>query len=480
MLGNESILAVDYRVDGDILYRYHAKVVERIVPWGAAAAAWRMAGGEWQAFTPKIHVPSIEEIVLHPGGVRLPGWLRRVAACRFLMERWPQEVRDAVRGFGSAHWQLLQFLNHGGAAAFELLQSNAALGYLAAIAGSSGQLGLRRRSLAATFGFPETEHAVRLLRKVPIAWISAEFLAELRAVMTHEQEADAVIRHLGCVTPIVLEVARDPVLRASVTADCMARLTRVPAAAAHCDLTARMRDLVESARCRGERAPRFRQLADLDRPVSGRIADAPAVQQVSDRQVALGGFPVAPPRCGAVPETLPPPPVQAIATPCVPGGVGDWPSVRRNPDAFPAPPLRDVDLPGIRIVAIRSRGDLVAESDAMNHCAGKSRSFARRVMGERLYFYRMFEPERLTIAIRPRWNKWVVEEVRGICNRSPFDSTMFLIENWLQSRGSVEAAECVRTVVASAAPVVLRQAVPRRRRGATSADQLSFGFAERS
>jgi hypothetical protein len=191
MQSNESILDVDYRIDGDVLYRYHSKpskVVERIVPWGPEAAAWRIATGEWQPFVPEFDVSDLEETACHPGTSRLPSWCRRVAAYRFLIERWPEEARDGVRGFPSAHWQLLQFVNAGGVPALELLRSNPALGYLAAMAGAAGQIGLRRRNLAALFGFPETEHAVRLLRKVPTAWVSGEFLAQLRAAMTQERD----------------------------------------------------------------------------------------------------------------------------------------------------------------------------------------------------------------------------------------------------------------------------------------------------
>ena len=63
MQSNESILAVDYRIDGDVLYRYHSKpskVVERIVPWGPEAAAWRIATGEWQPFVPEFDVSYLE------------------------------------------------------------------------------------------------------------------------------------------------------------------------------------------------------------------------------------------------------------------------------------------------------------------------------------------------------------------------------------------------------------------------------------
>ncbi|MGD1073331.1 MAG: PcfJ domain-containing protein [Bryobacteraceae bacterium] len=437
MLGNESILEVDYRIEGGALYRYHAKVVERIVPWGSEAAACRMTAGAWQAFIPEVEISSLEATVERPGRSRLPGWLRRVDACRFLIGRWPEEARDAVRRFPSAHWQLLQFVNTGGPPALELLRSNPALGYLAATGDAAHQIGLRRRSLAALFGFPETEHAVHVLRKVPRAWISREFLGQLRAVMVEEREADAVLTHLARVNPIALEVARDAALRGWIAPECIAHLSRVPVAS-QCDLIARMRDLQESARDRGLTLPRMRALADLDRPV--RRARGPARPAPLNEAVALA----APgPRDIATPPTVPPPPpirtVPDLDRPLTPAQVRLTapPRRTRDPLAFPKPPLPDLVAEGLRILAIRSRGDLVAESDAMHHCAGRDKSYARRVANGRLYFYRMIEPERLTIAIRPersRWgvDRWIVEEIRGIGNRQPSDLARGLIWNWMR------------------------------------------------
>jgi hypothetical protein len=33
MFGNEPIFAVDYQVDGNVLYRHNAKTIDRIIPW---------------------------------------------------------------------------------------------------------------------------------------------------------------------------------------------------------------------------------------------------------------------------------------------------------------------------------------------------------------------------------------------------------------------------------------------------------------
>ncbi len=435
MLGNESILAVDYRIEGGALYRYHANTVERIVPWGPEADARRMTKGVWQTFVPEIDVSGLEENARHPGTTRWPGWRRRIAACRFLVESWPEEVRDGVRGFPSAHWQLLQLVNEGGAQALELLRSNPALGYLAAMSGAAGKIGLRRRELAALFGFPGTEHAVRLLGKVSTAWISCEFLAQLRTAMTDERDTDALLTHLAHINPIALEVARDPELRAAVAPDCIARLGRTPASSAQTDLIARMRGLLDSA-------PRlhFRTLADLDRPALAPTTRAAPRHPRNPRRNETFAFPAPSPRRSATPAIPPPPPPRARDDLDLPAcaapmqvAIAAIRQSRRTRFEFPPPPLPDLAALGVRIVAIRSQPDLIAESDAMRHCAGRDRSYARRVADGTLYFYRMLEPERLTLAIRPARQGWTVEEIRGLCNRLPRDSSCRLVSNWLRS-----------------------------------------------
>jgi hypothetical protein len=450
MLANENTLAVHFRIEKQALYRY-ARTVERFVPWGPDAGAWRLTAGAWQPFEPDIDITAVEENARPSEGARSR---RSACACHFLIERWPEEARDAVRGFPSAHWQLLQFVNVGGAPALELLRSNPALGYLAATMGAAGQVGLRRRSLAALCGFPETEHAVRLLRKVPIGWISIEFLTQLRAAMTDEGAADAVLSHLVRVNPIALEVARDPVLRDLVGPDCLARLSRVSASAAHCDLIARMRDVLAKTRHRELPAPRFRTLSDLDRPVIPRPDPAP-------RQ----------PPAVVVPE----PPVSAVHLPAPPPPPRQA-TPRTRKLAFPAPPLTGLSAPGVRICAISSHVELIAEGAMMQHCAGTEKSYARRVAAGRLYFYRLLEPERLTMAIRPGVQGWSIEEMKGFRNRSPLDSSRTVVLNWLgMCNESLGATTRVPLVFGMPNSATTRR-VGGSRRGVTPAGQLSLDF----
>jgi hypothetical protein len=111
----------------------------------------------------------------------------------------------------------------------------------------------------------------------------------------------------------------------------------------------------------------------------------------------------------------------------------------------------------------------------MNHCAGRDRSYARRVMSGRLYFYRMIESERLTIAIRSSRQGWIVEEIRGQRNRRPREPSKALILSWLRSSSaaSVEATLADPAFPPFAGTVSLP---PRGRRRPVSADQLSFAF----
>lgn len=450
MLGKESTLTVHFRIDGQALYRYHGITIERFVPWGPEAGAWQLTAGAWQPFDPRIDISAIEKNARRSEIARLNR--RCAAACRFLIERWPQEARDVIRGFPSAHWQLLQFVNTGGLPALELLRSNPALGYLAARAGAADQVGLRRRSLAAFCGFPETEHAVRLLRKVPIAWISNEFLAQLRAAMTDERGTDTVLSHLARINPIALEVARDPELRDLVEPDCLARLSRVSAAVSHCDLIARMRGLLAKAHGRALPPPRFRQLADLDRPLSLPAIAAP--RPARTRAV---------PDCLVIPADIPAPPPLQPATHRTRGLV------------FPTPPLPGFAVPGLSISAIGSHSELIVEGDIMEHCAGSQKSYARRVAAGRLYFYRMVVPERLTIAVRPGVGGWTVEEMKGFRNRSPLDSSRTLVANWLRGCGKSSGETIPDPLVFGRPnPAPFRQTGHPRRR--TPASQLSFDF----
>lgn len=214
-----------------------------------------------------------------------------------------------------------------------------------------------------------------------------------------------------------------------------------------------MRDLLAKTRGRALPLPRFRTLSDLDQPVSL----PPIEPRRRVRAVAVPDCPVGP---AHIP--VPPPP---------------RPAQRARPLVFPAPPLRGLAVPGVHISAIGSHSELVAEGDVMQHCAGSQKSYARRVASGQLFFYRMLRPERLTIAIRPGFLGWTVEEMKGFRNRSPLDSSRTLVLNWLR-RCNESPGETTR----DDPPVFGRPNPPAfrpigRPRHRTPANQLSFDFS---
>ncbi len=219
---------------------------------------------------------------------------------------------------------------------------------------------------------------MRLLRKIPVACITSDLLAQLRTAMAHEPDAEAFLTHLARINAIALEVARDAELRASFAPDCVAHLSRLPASAPHEDLIARIREMPRR---------RIRTLADLT---------AVSATHAPRRRLAPGGWPLpAETSLYLIHRYVSTrSPVHRLPLP-----YGSR-LPRRYGHSYVAPPPRrraarallhrcrcPTSGGGIQIRAIRSQTDLAAESDAMHHCAGRAKSYARRVVAGNLYFY---------------------------------------------------------------------------------------------
>ena len=136
MLLNEDSRSVNVFLRDENIYCYGSGMVERIIPWGQQAGAWRRAARQaWQPFIPEVDVHYIEQLAATPGAQ--PGLFaarrRRIEAARLLVERWPARVRDCVRPLPSGQWHVLQFVNRAGECALVLLRYNAAVAYLLAV-----------------------------------------------------------------------------------------------------------------------------------------------------------------------------------------------------------------------------------------------------------------------------------------------------------------------------------------------------------
>jgi hypothetical protein len=304
-----------------------------------------------------------------------------------LVNAWPLHMRDLVRRFPTAQWELLMFLNDGGDAAFDLLQSNPALGFLVSTGTFAGRgetasllaatLSQKRRHLADQFGFAPTEASLKILQKVPPDAVTLPLLDSIREAL-RDHRCERVLAHMSRITPAVLKVVMRPELFGRFTPAAISQLERISPATPHFDILGRLEDLAASASRKGVIVPMIRSLRDID----------------------AAFLPLLPPARRPV----------------------------REPKArFPEPPVPETET----IRAIRSRSALRQEGHVMRHCIGTNRYYLREILGGDLYAYRVSAPMRLTLAIRRVAGEWQIGEAKGVENALPTQAAMTAVRTWL-------------------------------------------------
>jgi hypothetical protein len=101
---------------------------------------------------------------------------------------------------------------------------------------------------------------------------------------------------------------------------------------------------------------------------------------------------------------------------------------------FPPPPLSGT--PSIH--PITSSELLLEEGKTQHHCAS---IYAEAVATGHVYFYRMFEPERVTICIERCNEAWVLKEAKTTCNAEIQPDTSRQISVWLVGMQQKEPAQ---------------------------------------
>lgn len=91
---------------------------------------------------------------------------------------------------------------------------------------------------------------------------------------------------------------------------------------------------------------------------------------------------------------------------------------------YPSPPVAAIE----GIEPLTSWLELLEEGSMMHHCVG---SYDIPVALGEVFVYRMVNPERLTIALEYRNNRWVVGEVRGHCNANPSPGALDIVRRWV-------------------------------------------------
>lgn len=393
MLFRDNPLCVEYSVEDDSLYCRRPHSTDRIIPIGPNAGAWqRKPFGDWVPLPFALHLIEIEDAAAKStkSPRLLPCHGRRIEAARFLVQSWPAEHRHWVRRFPSAHGPLLLLLNQAPQPALDLLQSNPALAFLLATQTPPTEwaqlLPLKRKQLAARFGFTPTNHSVRLLAKLQPESIHASLFPALRQA-SQTPGADQALSHLTQINPAVLTATTSPDWLQRFNHSSLQHLTRLRP-------TADPKELAE-------------KLDHLARDARERRLPLPAVRTLRDIDTALRP-PPPPPR-----QPRPPRPIRPRQT--------------RNRRPFPAPPLNGTES----ILPLRSQQALAEESAHMEHCIGTNGSYARQIEDGRLFAYRILAPQRLSLTIRLRAGRWHIDELKGLRNCAPLPHARQAVEAWL-------------------------------------------------
>ncbi len=93
---------------------------------------------------------------------------------------------------------------------------------------------------------------------------------------------------------------------------------------------------------------------------------------------------------------------------------------------FPPPPFPGND----EVVPLESWEALLDEGEAMRHCVS---GYGKVVGQQTVFIYKVLKPQRLTMALNKTGHRWLVSEVRGVCNSAATEEAMNVIKEWFIS-----------------------------------------------
>ena len=311
----------------------------------------------------------------------------REARGRFF-ETIPHPIRALVQCFPRRQWHLLSMLARCPGAA-DLVVSNPALAFCLAsnwvfhrptvqrpLRAARALLRHKQRYIAEWLGFPGTEAAVRVLRKVQPEACEVSPLLRLRELMRKPK----ILRHLGHFPPLD-----------------------------HLGLR-----LVACPKPYGWATPALLTEVQVDSQTVIRCGRL--LEDMLEMRQLLG-------------EARPPHPLRSMKQL---QGLHDDLMTRLNRAKIPwkvSPPFPPPPLPGTaEIVPLVSAKDLAEEGWQQRNCVA---AYASRVRRGCCYIYRVLAPERATLALFLRKDGWRLGELEARSNRDVSQDTELLVKAWL-------------------------------------------------
>lgn len=346
------------------------------------------------------------------------------------IERVPGPIRGAIAPFRTGQWRLL-VLAWASTAMADLIRSNPALAWALAhwerFQGATGEAGAdpalpllsaRQRDIAAWLGFPRTESAVRLLRKIPPQDCAREPILALRRLIARGPVAE-VLRHLPELPAALLLAAAAPKLGSRLGPRCLAQIAEaISQERASAAVPAEGAEGAEDHHLEGTGCGRLANPADESDSITTVLEDTVRLAHAAGKK----WLPDLIPSLGALRRLH-----DALVS------EADFRSmVTRNYD-FPPPPVPPVE--GIEPLATPRM--LWQEGRDQHHCLVVH---SREVAGGDYYGYRVTRCGRATVGIRrKRDGSWRIAEVRAAHNARPPLALRNFVKMWLEQNGPVPA-----------------------------------------
>lgn len=390
----------------------------RIRAWPEPRALVREGAEDWKTFRPEFRFLEPKPAVVPEPAVAAgdPDTAKK-QAFEALRAAIPPPIAAALERFQSHQWNLLELLSRKPEAG-DLLAVNPALAFCLAncdqfrrwtgpspAACASFLVGKRQRDILGWLGFPASESAARIFRKILPEAISPSAARVLRHAWRSEPGIVKLLGHqrtinagvLALLTNLKLLPAVSPRLVMQVGAD--SRENHSPRTA---EILLDILHMLWGLR-RPSRMPRFAS-------IEAAVEYHDALLQEYTRVVQEAEAAARARRAAA--RQRPAPARRRSAS-------------RGKPAPFPPPPLRGT----YDIVPLTSPEQLREEGRTQRNCVG---SYASRVRSGALYVYSVFRPERATLAIRRGADgSWKIDQLRAEGNRPVSQFTEETIRRWL-------------------------------------------------
>ncbi len=313
---------------------------------------------------------------------------REAEAYRGLFEPIPDDVIDAIGSYSERQWQMLSLIARC-PGALDLHYSNPALAFGLAsnrvfnsqsagrpLAEVRSLVGSRQREALSWLGFPSTEAAVRVLKKITTSDVNIPMLLALRKGMKSPQ-ANKLLAHLPRVTPAVAHILGEPSLLALSSFRLLDGLSVAGQDEMSMHHLFRLRDIEEmSSRMRPGKSAVISSIDRLSEVYEQMVEEVNRVEREGLFQYL-----------------------------------------------FPEPPF-----PGTKIIEpIKSPLELLQEGETQHNCAA---TYTERVADGKAYLYRVVAPERATVCVLRRRRKWVLSEIKASCNRPVKFETAKAVTGW--------------------------------------------------